>query len=43
VGAVRNCDDQRVQDLLNRTPREMKIDADDYLRRLTEEEPDYVD
>lgn len=43
VGAVRNCQDQRVQDLLNRTPREMKIDADDYLRRLTEEEPEYVD
>ncbi|TDJ31931.1 MAG: ATP-binding cassette domain-containing protein [Gammaproteobacteria bacterium] len=43
VDAVRNCQDQRVQDLLNRTPREMKIDADDYLRRLTEEEPEYVD
>ncbi len=43
VDAVRNCQDQRVQDLLNRTPREMEIDADDYLRRLTEEEPEYVD
>ncbi len=43
VDAVRNCQDQRVQDLLNRTPRKMEIDADDYLRRLTEEEPEYAD
>jgi len=43
VEKVRACKDQRVQDLLNRTPREAEVDADDYLRRLTEEEPDYVD
>lgn len=32
---VRNSDIERVQDLLNRRPREEEIDADDYLRRLT--------
>ncbi len=35
VEEVRNSDDQRVQDFLNRRPREETIDADDYLHRLT--------
>lgn len=35
VDDVRNSDNERVQDLLNRRPREEEIDADDYLRRLT--------
>jgi phospholipid/cholesterol/gamma-HCH transport system ATP-binding protein len=36
VEEVRNCDNVRVQDLLNRRPRDEEVDADDYLRRLTE-------
>lgn len=32
---VKNCQDQRVQDLLNRRPRNEGIDADAYLKRLT--------
>jgi phospholipid/cholesterol/gamma-HCH transport system ATP-binding protein len=35
VDEVRNSDDQRVQDFLNRRPREEAIDADEYLHRLT--------
>lgn len=35
VDEVKNSQDQRVQDLLNRRPRNEEIDADDYLRRLT--------
>lgn len=35
VDEVRNSDDQRVQDFLNRRPREETIDADEYLHRLT--------
>jgi phospholipid/cholesterol/gamma-HCH transport system ATP-binding protein len=35
VDAVRGSDNERVQDLLNRRPREEEIDADEYLRRLT--------
>jgi phospholipid/cholesterol/gamma-HCH transport system ATP-binding protein len=35
VEQVRNSDNERVQDLLNRRPREEEIDADEYLRRLT--------
>jgi phospholipid/cholesterol/gamma-HCH transport system ATP-binding protein len=38
VDDVRNCDNERIQDLLNRRPREIQVDADAYLRRLTEEE-----
>lgn len=36
VEEVRNSSIERVQNLLNRRPREEEIDADDYLRRLTE-------
>lgn len=35
VGEVRNSDDERIQDMLNRKPRSEAIDADAYLRRLT--------
>jgi phospholipid/cholesterol/gamma-HCH transport system ATP-binding protein len=35
VEEVRNTDDARVQDLLNRRPRAAAVDAEDYLRRLT--------
>jgi len=35
VAEVRNSSNQRVQDLLNRRPRQEEIDADAYLRRLT--------
>jgi len=38
VAAVRASDNERIQDLLNRRPREVQVDADAYLRRLTEEE-----
>lgn len=38
VAAVRASDNQRIQDLLNRRPREVLVDADAYLKRLTEEE-----
>jgi len=38
VDEVRNSDQQRIQDLLNRRPREVEVDVDDYLRRLTEEQ-----
>src|SRR5690606_37876223 len=38
VEEVRNSDNERIQDLLNRRPREVDVDVDDYLRRLTEEE-----
>lgn len=32
---VRAADNERIQDLLNRRPREVVVDADEYLRRLT--------
>jgi len=35
---VRRADNERIQDLLNRRPREIQVDADAYLKRLTEEE-----
>ncbi len=35
---VRAADNERIQDLLNRRPREVHVDADAYLRRLTGEE-----
>ena len=35
VDEVRNSEDQRVQDFLNRRPREESVDADEYLHRLT--------
>lgn len=38
VEEVRGSDNERVQDLLNRRPRDIKVDAEEYLRRLTEEE-----
>ncbi len=37
VAAVRGADNLRIQDLLRRRPREIVVDADAYLRRLTEE------
>lgn len=36
VEEVRNCDNRRVQDLLNRRPREEVIDPDAYMARLTD-------
>lgn len=38
VDEVRASDNARIQDLLNRRPREVEVDVDAYLRRLTEEE-----
>ncbi len=38
VDDVRHADNERIQDLLNRRPREIQVDADAYLRRLTEEQ-----
>jgi phospholipid/cholesterol/gamma-HCH transport system ATP-binding protein len=38
VDEVRNSTNERIQDLLNRRPREVEVDVDGYLRRLTEEE-----
>lgn len=38
AAAVRASDNERIQDLLNRRPREVEINVDEYLRRLTEEE-----
>jgi len=35
VDEVKNCDNQRVQNLLNRRARNDNIDADEYLKRLT--------
>lgn len=37
VEEVRSSTNERIQDLLNRRPREVHVDADEYLRRLTEE------
>ncbi|MEO5624620.1 MAG: ATP-binding cassette domain-containing protein [Dokdonella sp.] len=38
VAQVRAASNERIQDLLNRRPREIQVDADAYLKRLTEEE-----
>jgi phospholipid/cholesterol/gamma-HCH transport system ATP-binding protein len=38
VDAVRASPNERIQDLLNRRPREVEVNVDAYLRRLTEEE-----
>ncbi len=38
VDEIKSSDLPRVQDLLNRRPRDVQVDADEYLRRLTEEE-----
>lgn len=38
VAQVRGSSNERIQDLLNRRPREVEMDVDDYLRRLTEEQ-----
>ena len=38
VKEVRSADNERIQDLLNRRPRQIEVDTDEYLRRLTEEE-----
>jgi phospholipid/cholesterol/gamma-HCH transport system ATP-binding protein len=35
---VRASTNERIQDLLNRRPREVQVNADEYLRRLTEED-----
>ena len=37
VDEIKNCQDERVVNLINRSPREEQIDAQKYLRRLTEE------
>lgn len=37
VAAVRASDNPRIQDLLNRRPRNIQVNADEYLQRLTEE------
>ena len=39
VEEVKNSDDERIQNLLNRRPRRDPIDADEYLRRLTDTRP----
>ncbi|MFO1435113.1 MAG: ABC transporter ATP-binding protein [Gammaproteobacteria bacterium] len=36
VAEVQSSDNSRVQDLLNRRPRQAEVNAEDYLRRLTE-------
>ncbi len=38
VADVRASDHPRIQDLLNRRPREIEVNVDEYLKRLTEEE-----
>jgi phospholipid/cholesterol/gamma-HCH transport system ATP-binding protein len=38
VDEVRGSEHERVQDLLNRRPRDITVDPDEYLRRLTEEQ-----
>jgi phospholipid/cholesterol/gamma-HCH transport system ATP-binding protein len=38
VKKVRSADNERIQDLLNRRPRQVEVDTDEYLRRLTEED-----
>lgn len=38
VAAVRASSNERIQDLLNRRPRDVPVDADAYLKRLTEED-----
>lgn len=35
VDEIRDCDNERVQGLINRRPREEAIDAEEYLKRLT--------
>ena len=37
VEEIKDCKDERVSNLINRTPREVQIDAQKYLSRLTEE------
>lgn len=36
VDEIKNCTDERVTNLINRTPREVQIDGEKYLKRLTE-------
>lgn len=38
VAQVRDADNERIQDLLKRRPREVELNVDEYLRRLTEEQ-----
>jgi phospholipid/cholesterol/gamma-HCH transport system ATP-binding protein len=38
VKEIRAADNERIQDLLNRRPREVQVDTDEYLKRLTEED-----
>jgi phospholipid/cholesterol/gamma-HCH transport system ATP-binding protein len=40
VAEVRASDNERIQDLLNRRPRKVEVDTDEYLRRLTEVDAD---
>jgi phospholipid/cholesterol/gamma-HCH transport system ATP-binding protein len=40
VAEVRASDNERIQDLLNRRPRKVEVDTDEYLRRLTEADAD---
>ena len=35
VEEVRNADNERIQNLLNRRPRDENLDVDEYLQRLT--------
>ncbi len=37
VDEIKACEDERVINLINRTPRDIQIDAEKYLKRLTEE------
>ena len=39
VEEIRNCDNERIQNLLNRKARDNQIDADAYMQRLTAETP----
>jgi phospholipid/cholesterol/gamma-HCH transport system ATP-binding protein len=40
VAEVRASSNERIQDLLNRRPRKIEVDTDEYLRRLTEVDAD---
>ncbi|MCP4044106.1 MAG: ABC transporter ATP-binding protein, partial [Gammaproteobacteria bacterium] len=39
VEEIKQSDNQRIQDLLNRRPRNVEVDADEYLSRLTGQVP----
>lgn len=42
VDEVRGADNERIQDLLNRRPREIVVNADEYLKRLTKKRDEQV-